>query len=49
MVNLASDPALDVTCPFCHPERKFMHLGCHIREVGFQSPNMQGVRPLVST
>ncbi len=31
----------------CIPERKFMHLGFHIYDVGFQSPNVEAARPLV--
>jgi phosphate transport system permease protein len=30
-----------------HLERKFMHLGFHIYDVGFQSPNVEAARPLV--
>jgi phosphate transport system permease protein len=33
--------------PFIHLERKFMHLGFHIYDVGFQSPNVEATRPLV--
>ena len=33
--------------PFVHLERKFMHLGFHIYDVGFQSPNVEAARPLV--
>jgi len=32
-----------------HPERRFMHLGFHVYEVGFQSPNAEAARPLVFT
>jgi phosphate transport system permease protein len=28
-------------------ERKFMHMGFHIYDVGFQSPNVEAARPLV--
>jgi phosphate transport system permease protein len=28
-------------------ERKIMHLGFHIYDVGFQSPNVEAARPLV--
>ena len=30
-----------------HLDRKFMHLGFHIYDVGFQSPNVEAARPLV--
>jgi phosphate transport system permease protein len=30
-----------------HLERKFMHLGFHIYDVGFQSPNVDAARPMV--
>ena len=33
--------------PFLHLERKFMHLGFHVYDVGFQSPNVEAARPLV--
>ncbi|MDN4503795.1 phosphate ABC transporter permease PstA [Alteromonadaceae bacterium BrNp21-10] len=38
---------LDGNFPFFHLERKFMHLGFHIYDVGFQSPNVEAARPLV--
>ena len=38
---------LDGTPPFVHLERKFMHLGFHIYDVGFQSPNVDNTKPLV--
>lgn len=44
-----SAPALPVdgNFPFFHLDRKFMHLGFHIYDVGFQSPNVEAARPLV--
>jgi phosphate transport system permease protein len=33
--------------PFIHLDRKIMHLGFHIYDVGFQSPNVEAARPLV--
>lgn len=44
-----SAPALpiDGKFPFIHLERKFMHLGFHIYDVGFQSPNIEAARPMV--
>ena len=38
---------LDGNFPFLHLDRKFMHLGFHIYDVGFQSPNVEAARPLV--
>jgi phosphate transport system permease protein len=47
VVKLAPSLPLDGNYPFFHPERKFMHLGFHIYDVGFQSPNVEAARPLV--
>ena len=47
VVKLAPSLALDANAPFIHLERKFMHLGFHIYDVGFQSPNVEAARPLV--
>jgi len=47
MVKLAPSLPLDGEFPYLHLERKFMHLGFHIYDVGFQSPNVEAVRPLV--
>jgi phosphate transport system permease protein len=47
MVKLAPSLPIDHYSPFVHLERKFMHLGFHIYDVGFQSPNVEAVRPLV--
>jgi phosphate transport system permease protein len=33
--------------PFFHLDRKFMHLGFHIYDVGFQSPNVEAAKPMV--
>lgn len=46
-VKLAPNLPLDANAPFLHLERKFMHLGFHIYDVGFQSPNVEAARPLV--
>jgi phosphate transport system permease protein len=42
-------PALpvDAVFPFVHPERSFMHLGFHIYDVGFQSPDSESSKPMV--
>lgn len=47
VVKLAPSLVLDSHPPFLHLERKFMHLGFHIYDVGFQSPNVEAARPLV--
>jgi phosphate transport system permease protein len=47
MVKLAPTLPIDGRAPFVHFERKFMHLGFHIFDVGFQSPNIEATTPLV--
>ncbi len=47
VVKLAPALPLDQYFPYLHLERKFMHLGFHIYDVGFQSPNVEAARPLV--
>ena len=47
VVKLAPTLAIDGNFPFLHLDRKFMHLGFHIYDVGFQSPNVDAARPLV--
>lgn len=47
VVKLAPTLPLDMNAPFLHMDRKFMHLGFHIYDVGFQSPNVEAARPLV--
>ena len=47
VVKLAPNLPIDMNFPFVHLERKFMHLGFHIYDVGFQSPNVEAARPLV--
>jgi phosphate transport system permease protein len=49
VVKLAPTLPVDGTWPFFHLERKFMHLGFHIYDVGFQSPNVDAARPMVYT
>ena len=49
VVKLAPALPLDGFFPFFHLERKFMHLGFHIYDVGFQSPNVDAARPMVFT
>ncbi|MBF0287496.1 MAG: phosphate ABC transporter permease PstA [SAR324 cluster bacterium] len=47
VVKLAPTLALDSSFPYLHLERKFMHLGFHIYDVGFQSPNVEAAKPMV--
>jgi phosphate transport system permease protein len=47
VVKLAPSLPLDGNFPYLHMDRKFMHLGFHIYDVGFQSPNVEAARPLV--
>ena len=47
VVKLAPTLPIDGTFPYLHLDRKFMHLGFHIYDVGFQSPNVEAARPLV--
>ncbi|MDT7929103.1 MAG: phosphate ABC transporter permease PstA [Tepidimonas sp.] len=47
VVKLAPALPIDGYPPFIHLDRKFMHLGFHIYDVGFQSPNVEAARPLV--
>jgi len=47
VVKLAPALPLDGNYPYLHLDQKFMHLGFHIYDVGFQSPNVEAARPLV--
>ncbi|MEH6583015.1 MAG: phosphate ABC transporter permease PstA [Halioglobus sp.] len=47
VVKLAPTLPVDGNYPFIHLDQKFMHLGFHIYDVGFQSPNVEAARPLV--
>ncbi len=47
VVKLAPNLPVDGQFPFVHLERRIMHLGFHIYDVGFQSPNAEAARPLV--
>ena len=47
VVKIAPDLPIDMVAPFFHVERKFMHLGFHIYDLGFQSPNVDAARPYV--
>ncbi|MBM4127705.1 MAG: phosphate ABC transporter permease PstA [Nitrospira sp.] len=47
VVKLAPALPIDGAWPFLHLDRKFMHLGFHIYDVGFQSPNVEAAKPMV--
>ena len=47
VVKLAPSLPVDSSWPFFHFDRKFMHLGFHIYDVGFQSPNVEAAKPMV--
>lgn len=47
VVKLAPALPLDASYPYLHLDRKFMHLGFHIFDVGFQSPNVDAAKPMV--
>ena len=49
VVKLAPALPVDGFWPLVHLDRKFMHLGFHIYDVGFQSPNVDAARPMVFT
>lgn len=46
-IKLAPSLPIDDIAPFVHPERNFMHLGFHIYDLGFQSPDSEAARPMV--
>ena len=47
VVKLAPSLPVDAVAPFIHLERKFMHLGFHIYDLGFQSPDSEAAKPMV--
>ena len=47
VVKLAPTLPLNGNYPYLHLDQKIMHLGFHIYDVGFQSPNVEAARPLV--
>lgn len=47
VVKLAPALPIDEVFPYLHLDRKFMHLGFHIYDVGFQSPNVEAAKPMV--
>ena len=48
-VKLAPELPVDMEWPFVHPARSFMHLGYHIYDLGFQSPDSEAAKPMVYT
>ena len=47
VVKLAPSLPINTTYPFFHFEQKFMHLGFHIYDLGFQSPDSEAAMPMV--
>ena len=47
VVKLAPSLPVNGIYPYVHLDQQFMHLGFHIYDVGFQSPNIEAARPLV--
>ncbi len=47
VVKLAPTLPIDGNFPFVHLDQKIMHLGFHVYDVGFQSPNVEASRPLL--
>ncbi|MEM7630266.1 MAG: ABC transporter permease subunit [Planctomycetota bacterium] len=48
-VNFAPGLPVSGEAPFLHGDRTFMHLGFHIYNLGFQSPDAEATEPLVWT
>lgn len=49
VVKLATDMPFDSHFPFFHMDRKFMHLGFHIYDIGFQTANVEANIGMVYT
>ena len=47
VVKLAPSLPVNGIYPYVHLDQQFMHLGFHIYDVGFQSPNIEAAKPLV--
>lgn len=47
VVKLAPSLPLDSIYPYFHLDQKFMHLGFHIYDLGFQSPDSEAAKPMV--
>jgi phosphate transport system permease protein len=48
-LKLAPNLPVDGVYPYLHLQRSFMHLGFHIYDVGFQSPDSESAKPMVFT
>lgn len=48
-MKIAPELPVDSVFPYVHPERSFMHMGFHIYDVGFQSPDSEAAKPMVFT
>ena len=48
-VKLNQELPISTQAPFIHADQSFMHLGFHIFDLGFQSPDSQAARPMVWT
>ena len=49
VLKMAPELPIDTEAPFIHLDRSFMHLGFHIFDLGFQSPNSEAAKPMVFT
>ena len=47
VVKLAPALPIDLNYPFFHLDQKFMHLGFHIYDLGFQSPDSEAAKPMI--
>jgi phosphate transport system permease protein len=47
VVKIAPSSPINGLFPYLHLNRKFMHLGFHIYDVGLQSPNVEAAKPMV--
>lgn len=47
VVKLAPSLPIDGVYPYVHLDQKFMHLGFHIYDLGFQSPDSEAAKPMV--
>jgi phosphate transport system permease protein len=47
VVKLAPSLPIDTISPYLHLDQKFMHLGFHIFDLGFQSPDSEAAKPMV--
>jgi phosphate transport system permease protein len=47
VIKVASSLPIDNLYPYIHLDQKFMHLGFHIYDLGFQSPDSEAAKPMV--